>query len=138
MKMVSRPAYFAVVGTPKGVPDSCRKAAIAESWDLLRPTNQDSKTTAKHMNEPLYETNFWGTRTVVFPTHISQRTTFLGFKGPEVTIALRQIVGIEVGTRFALKVQIATSGGKKYSLYMRVADREAFRDAVYSAMKNVA
>ncbi len=82
------------------------------------------------MAEALFETNYLGTKTTVFSTHVSYKVFFI-----EKSIPIHRISSIELGVPLHAQVVIETSGGEKHKIPVKLGDKEKLRDAIYSAMK---
>lgn len=82
------------------------------------------------MAKPIFSTSYLGIKIAVFPTHISYKVLF----APELTIPIKQITAVEMGNPFQQKVKVETSSGKKHAFTVRMADKEALRDAIYGVM----
>ncbi len=78
------------------------------------------------MAEPIFSTSYLGTKTKVFPTHVSYKLFFT-----EKTIPIQRIASIELGMPMYAQVIIETSGGEKHKIPVRLGDKEKLRDAIY-------
>lgn len=83
------------------------------------------------MEKPIFETSVTGFHSKVY----SDRVTYKAILSGEISFPINQIASIEKGFPGTQKVMIETTGGRRYTLVVRLKDIQAFCDAIYQAKK---
>ena len=96
----------------------------------MRSKDSSNKSTAKNMDQPLFETKFAAYRILVY----SNRIVFKKVMGQEEVIMTKQITSVNTGLFFQAHIVIETSDGKKHKLPVMPKEKEKLRDAINEAM----